>query len=188
VSEEQALQHLDLQRRAGFARAADDPNIEPDRDTALDADVASVLMAGLRKLSSEDVHNPQALSADGMAVFNDLDWESTLRLIARSADIVRLVRDVPVGALGPAVAIFEPDLDPYLFILAAADDRELPIVTANTLALQKEGAEDRPQTPPIVVVYTLVGRPVITFMSAMLSMPKQSGQTTTAQTLQEIAR
>jgi len=187
VSEIDALSFLDEQFLADLARCAEDQTIREDRDENLDREVALAIIEGMRHGPAEVFTHSGSLADRGaLATFNDLDWESTRRLVLQTADVIRLVRDVPVGSFGPRAAAIEIDIEPYLFIVGASDARQMTEASDALMPVFERRSAERPDNPPLVMSYQLVGRPQVEFMSALLALPRQNGATMTARALRAI--
>jgi hypothetical protein len=172
-------------RRAALDRAKTNPQLRRDRDNALDLSVGATLMDGARRSAHEHIHNANE-RPDSFAVFNDLDWERSVYLVAFTADTIRIVRDAPVGAVGLQAARTELPLDPYLFVVGVADAHQMVEAGKAISDFAAERRKERPQYPPFLLYYPLLGRPNVQLMPTLLAGHPQLGPTLTGQRLEAI--
>ena len=187
VDTAEALQFLAEHHQGAFTRAESDQDVRGDRDDSLYREVLSTIARGLRSLLvGKGGHRGSLQSFRGVSVFNDLDWEMTALLALRTADAIRAVRDVPLGEYGPTQVVSVVELPPYRFVVGALDSRQgASFGAALGEVLTRLGTED-PARPPISLIYLLVGRPAVYFMSALLTCPDQPGASLTRTTLAEL--
>jgi hypothetical protein len=186
MRESEALRVIAAEREKALRDGWAHPKLRPDRDQALDEQIGQTLIMALRHMPKEIVTQPTPASPmTAFAVFNDLDWEMSVHLIGRTADTIRLVRDVPQGAYGPNTLGIEVNVGPYLFVVLAADIRQAPNAVAQILPLIQQRKLERPSYPPMLLGYNLVGRPD-GFLAPIMSGEASSGRTVTARFLQEI--
>jgi hypothetical protein len=187
VTEEEALRFVVEHHEAAFARAEAAPEVRRDRDEELYRSVLTMIARGLRTMLKQGVTNGDAMDLDGVATFNDLDWEMTATLALRAADAIRAVRDVPVGEYGPNQLAVTVHLPPYKFVVGAMDIRCGGEFGASLGEALKRMTEESPETPPVSITFQLVGRPSVEFMSSMLTCPAQAVPSLTRQTLEALS-
>lgn len=175
VGEELGRKLVSEAHESSIARARACEEILTDRDVELDRATGRTLVSGLRNIPFSAVHNVSALNLTGsVAVLNDLDWEMSARLILRTADVIRMVRDVPQGEYGPTCAAVMLDLDPYRFIVGAADVRSMVELSTQMQDRIQRLTDEKPNSPPISIQFHMDGRPKVTYMGAVLAFPKQT--------------
>lgn len=187
LSESLAQELLVKQRHIGLQRGWQHPDVRRDRDPALDQEIASTLIAGLRQLPKAAVTLPTpVITPSHLAVFNDLDWACSTNLLARTADAIRLVRDVPVGQVGLRAAAAEIEEGPYLFVVLASDDRQAEEAFEKVWSALTNQQLARRSYPPILLMYILIGRPQGVIVPVIVPQP-QTGRTVIARHLRGIA-
>lgn len=175
ASESEAHRILEQRRQNDLAVALRVPGTRPDRDRELDEEVAVTFAGALRELPVDAVSDPQAITpAGGVAVFNDLDWAQTGHLVLRAADLIRLVRDVPIGEIGPLHCWARLLLGDYLFLIGVSDVRNLKEHADGLSQLYRQVAVENPGMSPLLIDYHLVGRPKTQFRAALLALPQVS--------------
>ncbi|MCE0535745.1 hypothetical protein LWF15_09485 [Kineosporia rhizophila] len=168
---------------AAIQRARSAPNLDSGRDRDLDAATVTDFAVRLREMPYGAIHNASALNMNGsVAVLNDLDWEATTYLMLRAADMIKLVRDVPVGEMGPSMAAALVEAEPYRFLVGATDINNMVAFGQEMTEAIKNLTARYPDNPPISIQYHIAGRPSIEFMSGMLVFPSQVGSSIMSRT------
>lgn len=175
VDKATALDYMHEQRTSGIARALAGEGLLTDREEELDRRTEQGMVGGLRRLSHETMQEHADILLNGsVSIFNDLDWEATTDLVIRCADLIRTVRDVPVGGIGPQGLAAKLKLGRYLFLIAAVDARQLVDFGDLLIRQNKILEREHPEVQAVWIVYSLAGRPVVDFESALIFLPQLS--------------
>jgi len=178
VRAEGALQLLEEQNRSAVsrARAVAGSHTRPEEATNL---AWRVIMA-VRQMPAAAVHRRKVLP--GLTVFNDLDWEDTTRLIVALADCTELVRNVPVGEIGPISSTLTVDAGNYFFIVEAADLAKVQESSQNGIRIFGK----HQSREPILIMNLLTGRPVVQAYSPMIAATPPTNKSATSVVLESI--
>lgn len=165
-----AVQMLVEQRDHSRSKALTSSRVRQDRDTELDETIYRGISTELRAGALRN-STPESAQFDALfETFGDLDWEMRFTLTLVIADMFRLVRDVPIGAVGPTVAGGPLELRPYHFFVAAYDVNKQATFSEQLFAAQRSFTAEHSTEPVVTIHAQMVGRPDVEFASYMISV------------------
>lgn len=150
------------------------------RKPELDSQIEDWIVKGWRTQFRQAAHNATAHQLRQLAFFTDIDREVTLHLSMLMADCFEMVRDVPVGTIGPKFVVAKVESPPYGFVVAVGDQRDVDEMSKRASTVHDELAQSG--LLPFVVNLILIGRPEVEFHYLVFAMPRDDAPSATAAT------